>query len=122
MNSLLTGDVCSIAHLTGRDFVFVKQDVSKYISLTGPLHFIFHFASPASPIDFLRVPIQTLKVGSLCTHNALGLAKTKNTRFLLASTSGVYSDLLGHSQLVAYGGTVHPVRPPAAYAQPNAFS
>jgi len=90
MDNLITGDVANIQHLTGRDFVFVKHDVTNYIALEGPLDLIFHFASPASPIDYLRVPIQTLKVGSLGTHNALGLAKAKNARFLLASTSEVY--------------------------------
>ena len=92
MDNLITGDVGNIQHLTGRDFVFVKHNVTNYIAIDGPLDLIFHFASPASPIDYLRVPIQTLKVGSLGTHNALGLAKAKNARFLLASTSEVYGD------------------------------
>ena len=86
MDNLITGDLANIQHLTGRDFVFVKHDVTNYINLEGPLDLIFHFASPASPIDYLRVPIQTLKVGSLGTHNALGLAKAKSARFLLASS------------------------------------
>ena len=92
MDNLLTGDLTNIQHLTGRDFVFVRHDVTNYINLEGPLDWIFHFASPASPIDYLRVPIQTLKVGSLGTHNSLGLAKAKKARFLLASTSEVYGD------------------------------
>src|SRR6266571_2967782 len=96
MDNLLTGDAANIAHLTGRDFVLVKHDVTSYIALEGPLDLIFHFASPASPIDYLRVPIQTLKVGSLGTHNCLGLAKAKKARFLLASTSEVYGDPLVH--------------------------
>jgi len=89
MDSLLTGDLANIEHLSGREFVFIRHDVTNYINLEGPLDFIFHFASPASPIDYLRVPIQTLKVGSLGTHNGLGLAKAKRARFLLASTSEV---------------------------------
>ena len=84
MDSLLTGDVSNIEHLSGRDFVFIKHDVTNYIALEGGLDLLFHFASPASPIDYLRVPIQTLKVGSLGTHNCLGLAKAKAARFLLA--------------------------------------
>jgi len=89
MDNLITGDVGNIAHLTGRDFVFVEHNVTSYIALDGPLDYIFHFASPASPIDYLRIPIQTLKVGALGTHNALGLAKAKGARLLLASTSEV---------------------------------
>src|SRR5258708_4890772 len=122
MDSLLTGDVSNIAHLTGRDFVFVKHDVTNYISLTGPLDFIFHFASPASPIDYLRVPIQTLKVGSLGTHNALGLAKAKNARFLIASTSEVYGDPLVHPQTEDYWGNVNPVGPRGVYDEAKRFS
>src|SRR4029078_10588854 len=87
MDNLLTGDLRNIDHLTGRDFVFVKHDVTNYVNVPGPLDRIYHFASPASPIDYLRVPIQTLKVGSLGTHNTLGLAKAKDARFLIASTS-----------------------------------
>ena len=89
MDSLITGDIANIEHLTGRDFVFVKHDVTHYIAIEGPLDYIFHFASPASPIDYLRIPIQTLKVGALGTHNALGVAKAKGARLLLASTSEV---------------------------------
>jgi dTDP-glucose 4,6-dehydratase len=122
MDSLLTGDVSNIAHLTGRDFVFVKHDVTNYISLTGPLDFIFHFASPASPIDYLRVPIQTLKVGSLGTHNGLGLAKAKKARFLLASTSEVYGDPLVHPQREDYWGNVNPVGPRGVYDEAKRFA
>jgi dTDP-glucose 4,6-dehydratase len=122
MDNLITGDLTNIQHLTGRDFVFVKHDVTNYINLDGPLDFIFHFASPASPIDYLRVPIQTLKVGSLGTHNALGLAKAKGARFLLASTSEVYGDPLVHPQREDYWGNVNPVGPRGVYDEAKRFS
>ena len=122
MDNLITGDLTNIEHLTGRDFVFVKHDVTNYINLEGPLDLIFHFASPASPIDYLRVPIQTLKVGSLGTHNALGLAKAKNARFLLASTSEVYGDPLVHPQREDYWGNVNPVGPRGVYDEAKRFS
>jgi dTDP-glucose 4,6-dehydratase len=122
MDNLLTGDVANIQHLTGRDFVLVKHDVTNYIALEGPLDFIFHFASPASPIDYLRVPIQTLKVGSLGTHNALGLAKAKKARLLLASTSEVYGDPLVHPQREDYWGNVNPVGPRGVYDEAKRFS
>jgi dTDP-glucose 4,6-dehydratase len=122
MDNLITGDLANIQHLTGRDFVFVKHDVTNYINLPGPLDYIFHFASPASPIDYLRVPIQTLKVGSLGTHNALGLAKAKNARFLLASTSEVYGDPLVHPQREDYWGNVNPVGPRGVYDEAKRFS
>jgi dTDP-glucose 4,6-dehydratase len=122
MDNLITGDLANIQHLTGRDFVFVKHDVTNYINLEGPLDYIFHFASPASPIDYLRVPIQTLKVGSLGTHNALGLAKAKNARFLLASTSEVYGDPLVHPQREDYWGNVNPVGPRGVYDEAKRFS
>src|SRR6187549_985458 len=122
MDNLLTGDLANIQHLTGRDFVFVKHDVTNYINLPGPVDLIFHFASPASPIDYLRVPIQTLKVGSLGTHNALGLAKAKNARFLIASTSEVYGDPLIHPQREDYWGNVNPVGPRGVYDEAKRFS
>jgi len=122
MDNLITGDVTNVQHLTGRDFVLVKHDVTNYINLEGPLDLIFHFASPASPIDYLRVPIQTLKVGSLGTHNALGLAKAKNARFLLASTSEVYGDPLVHPQREDYWGNVNPVGPRGVYDEAKRFS
>ncbi|PYQ48322.1 MAG: NAD-dependent dehydratase [Acidobacteria bacterium] len=122
MDNLITGDTANVQHLTGRDFVFVKHDVTNYINLEGPLDFIFHFASPASPIDYLRVPIQTLKVGSLGTHNALGLAKAKGARFLLASTSEVYGDPLIHPQREDYWGNVNPVGPRGVYDEAKRFS
>jgi dTDP-glucose 4,6-dehydratase len=122
MDNLLTGDVKNIEHLMGREFVFVKHDVTNYIHLEGPLDYIFHFASPASPIDYLRVPIQTLKVGSLGTHNALGLAKAKGARFLIASTSEVYGDPLVHPQKEDYWGNVNPVGPRGVYDEAKRFS
>ena len=122
MDNLLTGDVANIEHLTGRDFVFIHHNVTNYINLEGPLDFIFHFASPASPIDYLRVPIQTLKVGSLGTHNGLGLAKAKKARFLIASTSEVYGDPLVHPQREDYWGNVNPVGPRGVYDEAKRFA
>src|SRR5262245_43607999 len=122
MDNLLTGDLRNIEHLTGRDFVFVKHNVTDYINLPGALDRIYHFASPASPIDYLRVPIQTLKVGSLGTHNALGLAKAKGARLLLASTSEVYGDPLVHPQREDYWGNVNPVGPRGVYDEAKRFS
>jgi dTDP-glucose 4,6-dehydratase len=122
MDPLLTGDLANIEHLAGRDFVFVKHDVTNFIHVPGPLDLVFHFASPASPIDYLRVPIQTLKVGSLGTHHALGLAKEKNARFLLASTSEVYGDPLVHPQREDYWGNVNPVGPRGVYDEAKRFS
>jgi dTDP-glucose 4,6-dehydratase len=122
MDNLVTGDVENIQHLTGRDFVFVKHNVTNYIPLEGPLDFLFHFASPASPIDYLKLPIQTLKVGSLGTHNALGLAKAKKARFLLASTSEVYGDPLVHPQREDYWGNVNPIGPRGVYDEAKRFA
>jgi dTDP-glucose 4,6-dehydratase len=122
MDNLLTGDLTNIQHLTGRDFVFVRHNVTNYINLEGPLDWIFHFASPASPIDYLRVPIQTLKVGSLGTHNTLGLAKAKKARFLLASTSEVYGDPLVHPQREDYWGNVNPIGPRGVYDEAKRFA
>ncbi len=122
MDNLLTGDVRNIEHLAGRDFAFVKHDVTNHIHLDGPVDWIFHFASPASPIDYLKVPIQTLKVGSLGTHNALGLAKAKGARFLLASTSEVYGDPLEHPQRESYWGNVNPVGPRGVYDEAKRFA
>ena len=122
MDSLLTGDVANIEHLTGREFTFIRHDVTNYINLPGPLDWIFHFASPASPIDYLRVPIQTLKVGSLGTHNGLGLAKAKKARILLASTSEVYGDPKVHPQREDYWGNVNPVGPRGVYDEAKRFA
>jgi dTDP-glucose 4,6-dehydratase len=122
MDNLITGDVANIEHLTGRDFVFVKHNVTNYIHMEGPLDYLFHFASPASPIDYLMLPIQTLKVGSLGTHNALGLAKAKRARFLLASTSEVYGDPLVHPQREDYWGNVNCVGPRGVYDEAKRFA
>ncbi len=122
MDNLLTGDIANISHLAGRDFLFIKHDVTHYIYLDGPIDYVFHFASPASPIDYLRVPIQTLKVGSLGTHNTLGLAKAKGARFLLASTSEVYGDPLIHPQREDYWGNVNPVGPRGVYDEAKRFA
>jgi dTDP-glucose 4,6-dehydratase len=122
MDNLLTGDVANIEHLMGRDFVFVKHNVSNYIHVSGPVDMIFHFASPASPIDYLKLPIQTLKVGSLGTFHTLGLAKAKNARFLLASTSEVYGDPLVHPQREDYWGNVNPVGPRGVYDEAKRFA
>ena len=98
IDNLRTGAMANIAHLRDRDFEFIRHDVTRYIDVEGQVDFILHFASPASPVDYLELPIQTLKVGSLGTHNALGLAKAKGAKFLLASTSEVYGDPLVHPQ------------------------
>ena len=121
MDNLLTGDLSNIESLFGREFVFVRHNVSDYIHVSGPLDFIFHFASPASPIDYLKLPIQTLKVGSLGTLNTLGLAKAKQARFLLASTSEVYGDPLIHPQREDYWGNVNPVGPRGVYDEAKRF-
>ena len=122
MDNLLTGDLGNIEHLSGRDFTFIRHDVTSYINLEGPLDWIFNFASPASPIDYLRVPIQTLKVGSLGTHNALGLAKAKRARLLLASTSEVYGDPKVHPQREDYWGNVNCVGPRGVYDEAKRFA
>src|SRR5215510_14301501 len=122
MDNLLTGDLTNIEHLAGRDFTFVKHDVTNFIHVPGPLDLVFHFASPASPIDYLKLPIQTLKVGSLGTHHTLGLAKAKNARFLLASTSEVYGDPLVHPQREDYWGNVNPVGPRGVYDEAKRFA
>ena len=111
IDNLLTGDIDNIAHLSNRDFLFIKHDVTNYITVDGPVDFVFHWASPASPIDYLDFPIPTLKVGALGTHNALGLAKAKDARFVLASTSEVYGDPLEHPQRGGYWGNVNPIGP-----------
>jgi dTDP-glucose 4,6-dehydratase len=123
IDNLITGDVKNIAHLIGNpDFRFVKHDVTEYIFIDGPVHYILHFASPASPIDYLKLPIQTLKVGSLGTHKALGLAKAKGARFLLASTSEVYGDPLIHPQPESYWGNVNPVGSRGVYDEAKRFA
>jgi dTDP-glucose 4,6-dehydratase len=122
MDNLLTGDLNNIAHLfPSANFEFHHHDISKFVHVSGPLHYILHFASPASPIDYLKMPIQTLKVGALGTHNLLGLAKAKNARILVASTSEVYGDPLEHPQKESYWGNVNPVGPRGVYDEAKRF-
>ncbi len=122
MDNLLTGDLANIEHLMGHeDFEFQHHDVSKYVHVSGDLKYILHFASPASPIDYLKMPIQTMKVGSLGTLNCLGLAKDKNARMLIASTSEVYGDPLVHPQTEEYWGNVNPVGPRGVYDEAKRF-
>ncbi len=123
IDNLITGDTANIAHLLGNPhFSFVQHDVTNYIFVDGAVDFIFHFASPASPIDYLKLPIQTLKVGSLGTHKALGLAKAKGARFFIASTSEVYGDPLIHPQKEDYWGNVNPVGPRGVYDEAKRFA
>ncbi len=123
MDNLITGSRDNLAHLAGHPrFVFVEHDVTRFIAVDGPLDGVLHFASPASPIDYLELPIQTLKVGSLGTHNSLGLAKAKRARYLLASTSEVYGDPLVHPQPESYWGNVNPVGPRGVYDEAKRFA
>ena len=122
MDNLLTGSTDNIAHISDPRFLFVKHDVTNYIVVGGSLDYVLHFASPASPIDYLELPIQTLKVGALGTHKALGLAKEKRARFLLASTSEVYGDPLVHPQREDYWGNVNPVGPRGVYDEAKRFA
>ena len=122
IDNLSTGDAANLAHLAGRDFRFVRHDVSSYIDLDGPVDAVLHWASPASPIDYLERPIPTLKVGALGTHNALGLAKAKQAAFVLASTSEVYGDPLEHPQTESYWGNVNPVGPRGVYDEAKRFA
>lgn len=123
IDNLITGDTANIAHLVGNEkFQFVKHDVTNYIFIEGQVDNVLHFASPASPIDYLKLPIQTLKVGSLGTHKALGLAKEKKARFLLASTSEVYGDPLVHPQPESYWGNVNPIGYRGVYDEAKRFS
>src|SRR6476660_6592165 len=122
MDNLITGDLRNIEHLFKLEqFEFYHHDVSKFIHIPGELDYILHFASPASPIDYLKIPIQTLKVGSLGTHNCLGLAKAKNARILVASTSEVYGDPVVHPQTEEYWGNVNPVGPRGVYDEAKRF-
>ncbi len=122
IDNLLTGDISNIAHLHSEKFFFIKHDVTNYIYIDGPLDYILHFASPASPLDYQQLPIQTLKVGSLGTHKALGLAKEKKAVFLLASTSEVYGDPLVHPQTEDYWGNVNPIGPRGVYDEAKRFA
>lgn len=123
VDNLLTGSMDNISHLFGNeDFRFMKHDITNYIHVPGKINYILHFASPASPIDYLKLPIQTMKVGSLGTHKALGLAKEKNARFLLASTSEVYGDPSIHPQSEDYWGNVNPIGPRGVYDEAKRFA
>jgi dTDP-glucose 4,6-dehydratase len=122
MDNLITGDLRNIEHLFKHPyFEFYHHDVSKFVHVSGELHYILHFASPASPIDYLKIPIQTLKVGSLGTHNLLGLARAKKARILVASTSEVYGDPLVHPQTEEYYGNVNPIGPRGVYDEAKRF-
>src|SRR5215210_2046274 len=122
VDNLLTGATDNIAHLRNRDFSFIKHDVTNYIYIDGTVDYVLHWASPASPIDYLELPIPTLKVGALGTHKALGLAKAKNARFVLASTSEVYGDPLEHPQKESYWGNVNPIGPRGVYDEAKRFA
>jgi dTDP-glucose 4,6-dehydratase len=123
MDNLLTGDMGNIAHLFGEErFEFIKHDVTNFVYVKGRVDYVLHFASPASPIDYLRMPIQTLKVGSLGTHKALGLAKEKKATFLIASTSEVYGDPEIHPQKESYWGNVNPIGPRGVYDEAKRFA
>jgi len=122
IDNLVTGDLNNIAHLRALDFQFIRHDVTQYIDVEGPVHYVLHWASPASPIDYLELPIQTLKVGSLGTHNALGLAKAKGATFVLASTSEIYGDPLEHPQKETYWGHVNPIGPRGVYDEAKRFA
>ena len=123
LDNFITGHPDNIAHLMGNDrFSFVRHNISEYTYVAGPLDGVLHFASPASPIDYLELPIQTLKVGSLGTHNSLGLAKAKGARFFLASTSEVYGDPMVHPQVESYWGNVNPIGPRGVYDEAKRFA
>ena len=122
IDNLLTGNTDNIAHLVNEDFLFLHHDVTNYIFIDGPVDFVLHWASPASPIDYLELPIPTLKVGALGTHKALGLAKAKGATFVLASTSEVYGDPLEHPQQETYWGNVNPVGPRGVYDEAKRFA
>lgn len=122
IDNLITGEIANIAHIHSDNFLFIKHDVTHYIYVEGPVDYVLHFASPASPIDYLQLPIQTLKVGALGTHKALGLAREKQASFLLASTSEVYGDPLVHPQQEEYWGNVNPVGPRGVYDEAKRFA
>ena len=122
IDNLLTGNTANVAHLANRDFLLLRHDVTNYINVDGPVDLVLHWASPASPIDYLELPIPTLKVGALGTHKALGLAKAKGAIFVLASTSEVYGDPLVHPQPESYWGNVNPIGPRGVYDEAKRFA
>jgi dTDP-glucose 4,6-dehydratase len=122
MDNLLTGNIANIEHLQSENFKFIKHDVTEYLYIAGNIDYVLHFASPASPLDYLQLPIQTLKVGALGTHKALGLSLAKKATFLLASTSEVYGDPLTHPQGEDYWGNVNPVGPRGVYDEAKRFA
>jgi dTDP-glucose 4,6-dehydratase len=122
VDNLETGSLQNVEHLRGDQFMFVNHDITRHLEVEGPVDVVFHLASPASPIDYLRLPLQTLKVGSHGTHNALGLAKWKRARFLLASTSEVYGDPLIHPQPETYWGNVNPIGPRGVYDEAKRYA
>jgi dTDP-glucose 4,6-dehydratase len=122
VDNLETGSLQNVEHLRGDQFMFMNHDITNHLEVEGPVDVIFHLASPASPIDYLRLPLQTLKVGSHGTHNALGLAKWKRARFLLASTSEVYGDPLIHPQPETYWGNVNPIGPRGVYDEAKRYA
>ena len=122
IDNLLTGDIANVAHLRDRAFTLIRHDVTQHIDVDGAVDFVLHWASPASPIDYLELPIQTMKVGSLGTHNALGLALAKSAGFVLASTSEVYGDPLEHPQKETYWGNVNPIGPRGVYDEAKRFA
>ena len=122
IDNLLTGSLANIRHLDDREFEFIQHDVTRNISVAGPVDLVLHWASPASPVDYLELPIPTLKVGALGTHNALGLAKAKGAHFVLASTSEVYGDPLEHPQRESYWGNVNPIGPRGVYDEAKRFA
>ena len=122
VDNFITGDRSNIAHLAGKNFELIEHNVTKPFFVSGPVDFLLHFASPASPIDYAQLPIPTLKVGALGTHNALGVAKAKGAAFLLASTSEVYGDPLEHPQKETYWGNVNPIGPRSVYDEAKRFA
>jgi dTDP-glucose 4,6-dehydratase len=122
IDNLLTGDLANVEPLRGRPFELLRHDVTRHVEVDGPVDVVFHWASPASPIDYLKLPIQTLKAGAFGTHNALGLARAKEARFVLASTSEVYGDPLEHPQKETYWGNVNPIGPRGVYDEAKRFA
>src|SRR3954452_9707295 len=122
VDSLETGSLQNVEHLRGESFEFVNHDITRHLEVEGPVDFVYHLASPASPIDYLRLPLQTLKVGSQGTHNALGLAKWKRARFLISSTSEVYGDPQEHPQSETYWGNVNPIGPRGVYDEAKRYA